>query len=105
MKLLLNDVRAVADTELGRAQVNHGKHYASPHEGYGVLTEELYEADTEVAHVGVIKTWLLTALHADDREQMLNALEELEERATLAACEYIQVAAVARKMVETLEKR
>lgn len=102
MKQLLTEVRAVVDTEQARAQVEHGHIYASAHEGYGVLAEELYEAENETVHIEATKHWLMATLHADDPAQMIDVLDELTERATLAACEFIQVAAVAQKMIDTL---
>lgn len=104
MRHLLNEVRPVVESEKTRAQVNFGRLYASPHEGFGVMAEELFEANNEVVSIVAIKTWLMTAMHDDDTEQMLCALEEMAEHAALAACEYIQVAAVAQKMIETLEE-
>ena len=99
---LIREVRTTVDAEMARAQDVHGLHYASAHEGYGVLAEEMYEAETETIHLGAIKNWLMNALHADDPDQMVDVLDELAEHATLAACEYIQVAAVAQKMIDTI---
>lgn len=102
MLALIREVRSTVDMELERAQENFGQHYASAHEGFGVLSEELFEAETETIHINAIKNWLMNALHANDTAQMVDVLDELTERATLAACEYIQVAAVAQKMIDTL---
>lgn len=103
MKRLLAEMRKTVENELLRAQVGHGTRYHSPHEGYGVLTEELFEAKQEVERLTSTSQVLLYDLHANNKQSMSDCLDIIEEYATLAACEYVQVAAVARKMRESLE--
>lgn len=103
MKRLLAEMRKTVENELLRAQTGHGTHYHSPHEGYGVLTEELFEAKQEVERLTNAAGVLLYDLHENNQQAMYDCLGIIEEYATLAACEYAQVAAVARKMREGLE--
>lgn len=104
MEVLLKEVKGSVEAELSRAQVNFGRTYHSPHEGYGVLAEELFEADTEHNHVDYLRRLMLRALQLDDTERLVDILGDIAERATLAACEYIQVAAVSKKMILTLNE-
>ena len=103
MKRLLMDMRKTVENELLRAQTGFGTHYHSPHEGYGVLTEEMFEANQEVSRLTKASQVLLFDLHENNNQGMTDCLDTIEEYATLAACEYVQVAAVARKMRESLE--
>ena len=102
MKRLLAEMRKTVENELLRAQTGYGHRYHSPHEGYGVLTEEMFEARQEVERLNNTAQVLLYDLHANNSQSMIDCLDVIEEYATLAACEYVQVAAVARKMRESL---
>jgi len=104
MTRLLETVRGLVDYELADARSIHGEYFHSPHEGYGVLAEELYEAAQETADVDWKNKLLLRVLHQDNLPLMVRTLDALQENATLAACEYIQVAAMAKKMRESVEK-
>lgn len=104
MEVLLKEVKGSVDAELSRAQVNHGKTYHSPHEGYGVLAEELWEAEVEHDHVDYLRRLMLRALQTNDSVRLIELMGDISERATLAACEYVQVAAVAQKMILTLSE-
>lgn len=104
MNALMAEVNGAIESELNRAQVNFGETYHSLHEGYGVLAEELWEAEEEHDHVDYIRRLILRALPAEDNELILQHMTDIASRATLAACEYIQVAAVAKKMILTLNE-
>ena len=96
-------VQVAVMTELADAKRTHGEKYASAHEGYGVLMEELHEADVELRDLdNVIRIPLMESLHENDQEAMIDALSVTELFARKLACEAIQVAAVARKYSETL---
>lgn len=105
MMELIMEMRGVVDHEVSRAMAIHGRGYASLHEGYGVLSEEVYEAEKEVRDFRRIQSWLLRSIHEDDFEALRDALEFMQETATLAACECAQVAAVATKMLDNLPSR
>jgi len=96
-------VQAAVMTELADAKHTHGEKYASVHEGYGVLMEELHEAAAELHDLDdIIRIPLMEGLHENDQEAMIDALSVTELFARKLACEAIQVAAVARKYSETL---
>lgn len=94
-------VQAAVMTELADAKRTHGEKYASPHEGYGVLMEELHEATVELRDLdSAITEQLIEDVHANDLEGIVCTLADVELTARHLACEAIQVAAVARKLSE-----
>lgn len=95
-------VEAAVKTELIDAKRVYGDYYASLHEGYGVLMEELHEATVELRDLdSAITEQLIEDVHANDLEGIVCTLADVELTARHLACEAIQVAAVARKMSET----
>ena len=103
MTKLIGQVLLLTGLELVEARKNNDYVFHSPHEGHGVITEELDEALEEVEQVVNTYSSLLPSIRNDDDIQLIADLVDLEERARLAACEFIQVAAMARKMCESLE--
>lgn len=101
MNELIAAVTTLVCEETQRAKENHGEKYASLHEGYGVLAEEVWEAGKELQMIEAYKQAVLSAIHLDN-DQIGAWLREVERAAINAACECIQVAAVARKMREGL---
>lgn len=71
--------------------------FHSDHEAYGVLDEELNEA-VDAAHEAIHSFGdFRYAVFNDDEELKTSAIDSIEKYAVEAACEYIQVAAMARK--------
>lgn len=103
MKELIKEMRVVVDGEVARAMDRYGRHYASNHEGYGVLAEEIWEAEKEVRDFRLAQTLILKAIHENDTSTLNRALESIHQEALRAACECAQVAAVAIKMMESLK--
>lgn len=97
-------VKGLVMKELGLARRINGDYFNSTHEGYGVIAEELDEARHEDWKAGIATDRLLRAIRSDNASKLKGPLWEIEKRATLAACEYIQVAAMARKMRESIEE-
>ncbi len=96
-------VEAAVKAELIDAKRTHGENFASAHEGYGVLMEELHEALAELRDLdSLIREQLMEDLHDNDLAGMICDLADVDLFARKAACECIQVAAVARKYTETL---
>lgn len=104
MKKLLQHIRLGEALEIKEAGKQHGKLFASMNEAFGVLVEEQAEAIREEYAVGLCTDPLLWAIQGGDKQAMEDYLEEIEEHALLAACEYVQVAAVARKALRTLRQ-
>lgn len=90
--------------ELELARKDHGEFFHSAHEGYGVLMEELDEASEEAGAVKEYTKPILRSVRLEETRLLINWLELVEKHAALAACEYIQVGAMAAKMRESIEK-
>lgn len=104
---MLDHVKPIVETcvsiELQFAQRDNGQTFHSPHEGFGVLYEEVYEAKKEEEEADKRMNYLLQCIHKNNALGISNNAKLLELFATNAACEYIQVAAMARKMRLTME--
>ena len=106
MDKLIQDVKALVADEYHRASMKFGETNNSDHESYAVLLEEMEEAKVEVADVEhqLQKFWEMTKSNEDDLSKYSRLLE-MERRAVLAACELIQVAAMAAKASATVSCR
>lgn len=102
---VMTDIVAAMHAELARAQEDHGKHYASMHEAYGVLSEELYEAGIEFREANAYEGMLLSAIHKGNNKLLREELNIIHHRALQAACELVQVAAVAQKAISTVNEK
>lgn len=98
MVKLFRKMRGLINQELDLANRQNGDHFHSAHEGYGVIIEEKTEAWDETINVDAAVDRLLTAMRRNDHKGLIIASKDIERHATLAACEYIQVAAMARKL-------
>lgn len=106
MKHLIGLVKNVITTEYSVAALEHGRVNNSDHESFGIMLEEAQEASQEV---GLVTTalenfWNKVKMDSDDSLK-LEDLKSLECHAMLAACEFIQVAAMARKATLTIRER
>ena len=101
MVKLFRSVRGLVKQELCLANRQNGDHFHSAHEGYGVIVEEKTEAWDETINVEAAVDRLLRAMILDRKDDLHDAAKAVERHATLAACEYIQVAAMARKLRES----
>lgn len=100
MVKLFRSVRGLVKQELNLANRQNGDHFHSAHEAYGVITEEHTEAWDETINVSAALDRLLGAIRRDDPKCLDEAAKDIERHAMLAASEYIQVAAMARKLRE-----
>lgn len=104
MEKLRREIRESTNREYVRACNEWGDTFASAHEGYGVIAEELQEATDEETRVMTSMAELLSAIRTGGPEEIENVCERINRTARLAACEFVQVAAMARKLVHTLHK-
>lgn len=107
MKELLHDVELLKDEELSRAYKTRPL-FHSNHEGVAVLEEEVMEAFDEFDSLTDSFICMKKNVFRDGEQERINDLAaEIEHYAIYAACELIQVAAVARKCIEfrTYERR
>ena len=106
MDKLVAEVKKLVEAEYGRASAKFGCTNNSDHESYAVLLEEREEAHEECAGVdqALHYLWDLIKRNAPD-EKKFEICKNLETRALLAACEFIQVAAMAKKAAMTVGDR
>lgn len=103
---LMKLVNSVINTEYYSAALKHGRLNHSDHESYAIIDEEFEESTDEMTLVSqsLNQFWKNIRNDADDAHK-LNDLRCLEYHAMLAACEFIQVAAMARKAMLTIHER
>ena len=103
MKKLYDEIITLVKNEYGRAAQCYGATNHSSHESYAVLKEEMEEARAECisTELHVDKYW--TAVKGDDYEKQRGHLREVYIHSLLAACEFVQTAAMAHKALATME--
>ncbi len=103
MKELLAGLEIVAAQEKKRAEKEHGATFRSTHEAYGVIAEELMEANQEMSQLsGGIMT-LLRVVHRDNPDLYRHTLGDFRQAALEAAAELVQVVAMCDKAVASLD--
>lgn len=95
IKKTMEGVRYLIQNELYMASDDHGKKFHSDHKAYGVIQEEFEETMEELAEIrcGLDEMWQQVRADGKFGEE----LEYISKHAMNAACEAIQVAAMARK--------
>lgn len=104
MEKLRREIRESTGREYVRACKEWGDTFCSLHEGYGVIAEEVQEACEEQERVMTSLGDLLHKIRTGSPEEAENMCNRIERYARLMACESVQVAAMARKMVHTLHR-
>lgn len=104
MKELQKAITQLVDEEYNRAAAKFGKKHNSSHEAYAVIKEELEEAKDEYisADIALDNFWKCTK--RDNICETKQLARFIEERAIKAACEFVQVAAMAQKAIIGYEK-
>lgn len=107
MKELINEVKPLIRNEYARASEEFGPVNHSDHESMAIISEELEEARDQLSYCSddILKFWKCTKDKDAVDSDKLNALDKLYTDALLAACEFIQVAAMAHKARLTIEER
>ena len=103
MNKLIEEVTELVEREYGRAGAKFGLTNHSDHESYAILLEELQEAEQEMAQFkkSMSDFWHFVKSDYDDHDKFVECVE-MHKRALLAACEMIQVAAMAKKAALTV---
>ena len=102
MNAVKEQVSALVTRELFFANQKHSM-FCSPHEGAAVIREELEEAQEEInAAAGMYQALWIKVKHD---EGVSTIAKLLRERAESAACECIQLAAMAQKIIDSEVKR
>ena len=106
MQKLVEEVNELVEREYGRAGSTFGLFNHSDHESFAIIKEELDEAGEEFdsfsKQLGLF--WASVKSDASDNKKF-NQLKMMEVTALLAACEMIQVAAMAKKAALTVCNR
>lgn len=107
MEQLISDVQSLVDEEYGRASEKFGEFHNSDHEAHSVIGEELEEVSEELNRVtdAFSAFWRLVRSKDATDEQKMSALAVIKHAAVYAACECIQVSAMALKAQKTIEER
>lgn len=103
MDELIDQMESVIMAEKARAKALHGSAYASMHEANGVLMEEIQEGWYEARRLTSLQSDLTYAIRVDNPDVIKKIALEVAKVATLASCEYAQVAAVCYKLVDGME--
>lgn len=94
---IIEFINACADEELARANTEHPQ-FRSKHEAYGVLAEELHEAETEYNLLKENEKRIeLETFNDYSDEEMKRALKDLRSSAICCASELVQVIAMCDK--------
>lgn len=97
MEQMREQIRPHVERALAYAREKHGETFASWHEAYGVLSEEVMEVQQELRMLEAAMGDLIHSIHDNDYVGIQEDLSVIFRRAELAACEAIQVAAVCAK--------
>lgn len=99
MNVVSKDVEKLVEKELASAKARFPR-FHSPHEGWAVLREEYDKLEEEVHQLdGEINCYLWGSVK---RNTAADNVEAIRMRAIAAACEAIQVAAMAQKYRDML---
>lgn len=104
MTTIVHPVNLLVSDEYDRAAKLHGAVFASPHEGYGVIAEEVQEAGDALELAEAVMRQLLIAIREEKPRAMIDLADYIRDTAVNAAAECIQVAAMCEKMTRTVRK-
>lgn len=106
MEELIKSVVCAECEEYGRASVKFGAVNNSDHESYAVLREEADEAIDAMEQVDNLTDIFFEIVKDNEEDKVkLDILNDIKHRAEEAAAESIQAAAMARKAIETIQRR
>lgn len=106
MEELIKNVVCAECEEYGRASVKFGAVNNSDHESYAVLREEADEAVNAMEDVDTLTDVFFGMVKNNEEDKVkLDILNVIKHRAEEAAAESIQAAAMARKAIETIQRR
>ena len=104
MKKLIEEVSELVLKEYVRASQQHGPVNHSGHESYAILKEECEEARTECISTEMHLDRYWKSIKEDDYKYQVECLSAIHHKSILAACEFIQTAAMATKALETIRQ-
>lgn len=104
MSTIVNPVKLLVSDEYDRAAKLHGAVFASPHEGYGVIAEEVQEAGDALELAESVMRRMLLAIREEKPSAIIDLADYIRDTAVNAAAECIQVAAMCEKMTRTVRE-
>lgn len=107
MEKLIKSVQDIEGEEYDRASEKFGAVNNSDHESFAVLFEEMQEAFDEVKNTdaNIQQFWQMVKSKDSGDQDKQSVLTAIENSAIFAACEFIQVAAMAYKANKTIQQR
>lgn len=106
MEELIKQVINLECEEYCRASVKFGAVNNSDHESFAVLREEVDEAIDAMENVdNLTDSFFEMVKNNEEDEEKLDILNVIKYRAEETAAEAIQAAAMARKAIETIQRR
>lgn len=107
MEKLIKSVQAIKEEEYGRASEKFGAVNNSDRESFAILFEEMQESFNEVKNIdaNIQQFWRMVKSKDEGDQDKQSVLTAIENSAMFAACEFIQVAAMAYKANRTIQQR
>lgn len=104
MNKLLDAVENCIENEYRLTSEQHGAKHHSPHEAYAVIVEESCEASQEIEQLNLELDEFWKCVRKDiTGDHRVDTLKGIYTRSKQAACELIQVAAMAKKALQGFE--
>ena len=104
MTTIVHPINLLVSDELDRASKLHGETFASTHEGYGVIAEEVQEVGDALELAESVMRQLLLAIREEKPRAMIDLADYIRDAAVSAAAEMIQVAAMCEKLNRTIQE-
>lgn len=107
MEKLIKSVQDIEREEYDRASEKFGAVNNSDHESFAVLFEEMQESFDEAKNTdaNIVQFWQMVKSKDSGDQDKQSVLTAIENSAIFAACEFIQVAAMAYKANKTIQQR
>lgn len=102
MTELVGRIKALAALELRGANVLHSQ-FASAHEGYAVLMEEMEEATEALEELKAMQKILWRHIRGDNAMMAKSFAGRAREAAAELAAEAVQCAAMAQKLIDCID--
>lgn len=102
MNAVENDIEFLVEKELKKANEKFPM-FASAHEGYAVIKEEIEEAEQELHEIKNSLDMLWHNIKINDSDWQNEFDIQIKAQCKNLACEAVQVAAMAQKFIDSLE--
>ena len=102
MTELIKGIETLMAEERVRADRANAPRFASPHEAYGVIMEELLEAEDEYEDLMSNAMRLMLAIRDNNTDKYVSTLKRMQDYTVHAAAELVQVATMCAKAVDSV---